>query len=783
MKIVNNIKSSFAAKLSFMLFIGTFIVVTCVYAINNFRTRNHMVKEAVKDNAAMVDLFISKIGKEINLVEHNIKSRDMLFKEYYKKRDVDALDAMIKDVAKECNVREVFYALRPRGERTYMADALKEPDGKINVMRRTRNYKYYLHTYYLVPEKYQKDYWTAPYFTTIASQRAITFSHPIIDTTGDMIAVLGADILLETLTDTLSANVAKHSPIKGSYLMLVSKDGRYLAHPDKKKIANETYITDARENDCPELEIIVRKILDGESGNCIANLYGQRTIVTYAQMPELEWGIMLATPYDTITSVILEYIILSFVLMFIGFLIMGFVIYRIIWSMSKPLNVYSHASARIAAGDFDTPVEMTFSSGDELEKLGKDMDDMRVKLKNYYEDIQISAAQRESMEKELSIAHDIQMSMLPVESEVSLSNEYVKVNGYLNPAKEVGGDLWQYMLKDGKLMFIIGDVSGKGVPASLVMAQTVCLFKAQDADSSPLDLVMLINSLLSENNERNMFETLIVGKLDLSDGKLSFCNAGHDPMLLVRDGKVEEIPMNRNLPVGLIEDFQYRIDSLTMQPGDKILLYTDGIPEAENEMKELYSLKRLENALLENCEASTEGIIHSIREDLHKYVESAPQSDDITMVCINYRKMISNTENLTRTIVFKNQMSEVSRIAEFIEGIGEELSIDFSVMNGIQLAIEEAVVNIINYAYPDKTDCDSSLRVNFKDNVLTFILTDSGIPFDPTGKQDPDVSLDISDRPIGGLGIFLVKKIMNEVSYEYISDQNVLTMKKELKTK
>ncbi|MCF0173188.1 MAG: SpoIIE family protein phosphatase [Bacteroidales bacterium] len=764
---------SFAAKMSRMLSLGAAIVLLFVFVVNNILTRKSILDELIVSNSARIELFINNIESGVKEVELAVKGRESAFIE--KMDDPQQVEPILTEIALGSNVREAFYAIAPQTGRTLMVDALKDPDGSIKMLYRPESYKYHLHHYFLVPQRLGRDYWTPPYFTTIASQRAVTYSHPVFGSDGNIKAVIGADILLETLTDTLSSIVAKHTPLKGSYLIALSEDGRYISHPDKDKIANETYITDAMENNSPDLIPLVKGMFGGKQGADIVKLYGRKTLVTYSKMNTIGWGIMLVTPFDVLNSILIRSFLISVLLMLIGLIVVGLLIHQIIWKMCQPINRYSQASSVIAGGDFDTPVELT-ASGDELQTLGEALDNMRQSLKHYMTEMLASAAQRESLAKELSIASNIQKSMLP--SDTEWEAEGFEMEGFQQPAKEVGGDLYYYMLKGGKLCFIIGDVSGKGVPASLVMAQTVCLFKSQGSAATPAETVSLINNLLSENNEQNMFVTLIVGKLDIADGTLHFCNAGHNPMMLIRSGKATQLNMSRNLPVGLMEHYAYKTDTFRMEPGDRLVLYTDGIVEAENINRELYSTDRLCNMLTQSAGVPLGAILQSVLDDVRTFVADAPQSDDITIMGLNYRGLSKPVKE--STIVFKNKMEELTRITAFVDGLATEFNIDSLVVNQLQLAIEEAVVNVINYAYPAYTDCESSLSASLDDGILTFVLSDSGAPFDPTAKADPDITLGVEERPIGGLGIFLIKKIMNEVSYRRINDCNVLTMKKKI---
>ncbi len=585
--------------------------------------------------------------------------------------------------------------------------------------------------------------------------------------------VMGVDLEMKELTEEFSAIISKDDA--KSSVFLLGKDGKNLINADKDNDA-ETYITDACENHGEDLEEIERDMLAGNDGTRVMVYDGEKYLVSYAFIPNIECGIAICKPYDIIYEKMMLGLLRTVLMLLVTMVLVGFLIWHIVRRRTQPIRSYAKSAAMIAEGDFDSPLQKA-ASGDEIQQLGDSLDNMRVSLKDYVQKLTETTAVRQSMAKELSIAHDIQMGMLPHNFPSPPEYKDVDVFAFLQPAKEVGGDLYDFMIIDGKLYFIIGDVSGKGVPASLVMAITISLFRAiLQSAASPADVVDRINNAIAAGNERNMFVTLIVGELNLENGHLRFCNAGHDPMLLLHGESLEMIEMATNLPVGVIENFPYKMNEVDVQPGNKLVLYTDGVVEAENPDKQLYSTDRLVAALEKNMQLSSKEIIEMITSDVRTYVNGADQSDDITIMSIHY---IPN-ESMSKEIIFLNKMEEVKRIAAFIDEIGEELKLDFSVLTNIQLAIEEAVVNVISYAYPDNEERQSSLSVHKNGNTIVFVLSDSGIPFDPTAAADPDLTLSAEERPIGGLGIMLVKKMMNEVTYQRIDGKNELTMKKEV---
>ena len=394
-----------------------------------------------------------------------------------------------------------------------------------------------------------------------------------------------------------------------------------------------------------------------------------------------------------------------------------------------------------------------------------------------------STARNQSIENELNIARKIQMAMLP--TRFPPFPDYPNINAYgeVIPAKEVGGDLFDFCIRENKLFFCVGDVSGKGVPASIVMSMTRSIFRSFSSYiNSPAQIVTQMNDSLSgEGNDQNMFVTLFLGVLDLSTGELKYCNAGHNAPIHLRLDDFTILDCVANLPLGVLSGFTYQEQEAKMEIGDSLFLYTDGLTEAENSAHEQFGEERMNERLAVSGERLPEQIIADMQQAVHSFVGDAEQSDDLTMFAIrllqNTEYRIQNTEYRNSehySLVMRNDIQQIPTLAEWVEMIGlpQELNMP------INLALEEAVSNVMLYAYPGKSgqvivECDKS-------DKLVFTITDSGVPFDPTQQEDPDVTQSAEDRPIGGLGIFLVRQIMDDIRYERKDNKNILTLIKTL---
>ena len=391
------------------------------------------------------------------------------------------------------------------------------------------------------------------------------------------------------------------------------------------------------------------------------------------------------------------------------------------------------------------------------------------------------AEKNKRMEGELEVAQTIQKAMLPKVFPPFFDRRDLNIFGMVDPAKEVGGDLYDFYVRHNKLFFCVGDVSGKGVPAALVMATTRSLFRSITAHEEEPDVIVhKINRALCDQNDQNMFLTLFLGVLDCRTGELAFCNAGHNAPVMVKgvNERVSELEVKANLPLGIEPEFVFQTQKLPMSKNGLLFIYTDGLTEAENKKHEQYGEERMIRHL-EDCrtlvaDLSPRRVVEEMKADVKRFVDGAQQSDDLTMLAIRYQQ---------DAIIMRNDIQQIPTLAEWIDSLGipEELNMP------VNLALEEAVSNVMLYAYPDIKHGQvlvefvrSQVAGQQAHEQIIFTITDSGIPFDPTQQPPADTSLSVEERAIGGLGIHLVMQLMDEVKYERVDDKNVLTLIKRI---
>lgn len=381
---------------------------------------------------------------------------------------------------------------------------------------------------------------------------------------------------------------------------------------------------------------------------------------------------------------------------------------------------------------------------------------------------------------ELNLATDIQGNMLPRIFPAFPEHDEFDIFASMEPAKEVGGDFYDFfMIDDTHVAIVIGDVSGKGVPAALfmVIAKTLIKDHAQ-LGLPPAEVFTRVNKILCESNEVGLFVTGWMGVLDISTGQFQYVNAGHNPPLLKRgNGEYEFLKSKPGFVLAGLDSLKYKQAETEMSVGDVIYLYTDGVTEATDIHNNMYGEERLQNLINANKEKPIREIVGTIRKDLKDFAGEAEQFDDITMLMLEYNQ---ETDKDIKYLTIPATLENLPKAIEFVESNLNEAHASMKDVMQFNIAVEEIYVNIAHYAYPGRTG-DAKLALKIKDNEITLSFKDSGIPFDPLSKDDPDITLSTEERQIGGLGIYMVKKSMDDVKYKYIDGMNVLTIKKKFK--
>jgi len=640
-------------------------------------------------------------------------------------------------------------------------------------------YDYLSMDWYQIPAMTQKPYWSEPYFDQGGANAMLsTYSYPFyINKEGkrEFAGIITIDLSLEWLTKTVNSVQI----LKTGYAFLISGNGVFVTHPNQGLIMNHTIFTRAIELQVPVLRQIGREMINGKRGsNTITLPQTGKNLLYYEPLSSTGWSLGILYPHKEMYASLLKLNILIALLSVIALLMLVYFTFSIINRMLRPLTKFAHSARLIAQGNFYAELPQ-IKSNDEMNELRDSFDFMQRELAQYIVNLKETTSAKEKIESELRIAKEIQMGMIPHIFPPFPQLKQIDLYAVLESAKEVGGDLYDFFLLDQKhLCFAIGDVSGKGIPASLFMAVTRTLLRSLAHQDKPTSLIVSeINATLCLNNDSNMFVTFFIGILDTSTGKLRYCNAGHNPPVLTKkEGHTAFFDITKGIPLGLFGDFSFTEQHTTLSNGDKLFLYTDGLTEAENSNKELFSDSRLLSVLQSSSANSPANLVRNVLDAVNKHVNGNEQSDDLTMLSILFHGVQK------RKISLDNQIEQLKTITNWIKESMILLKIPDNLENTINLVVEEAFSNIVFYAYEPGHKGKIDLSLDLEGEFVVIELKDNGKPFDPTLMQEPDTSLPAQERPIGGLGVFLMKKMTDYLNYRREDQTNILTIKKKTNT-
>jgi len=487
-------------------------------------------------------------------------------------------------------------------------------------------------------DRQEVGYLTTPYFdNSVDSAMYCSYVLPIVDRQGRKVGVYGVDLEYLWFNEVFSE---AEKTVKIEFL-----DSDEILQDSKVNINFSVQIIDDKGNRILSSDSLDLNILKAEQKEVIDNLEmkdlkGTPYYVNFKSIPNTDWTVAVIQHRDLVFAwgIILGLIIL--LCMSIGCIVIFFFTRRSIRRATKPLGFLSESAQEVAKGNFDAPLP-TFEHNDEVAQLRDSFGNMQQSLVKYIEELKDTTAQKASIERDLRIASEIQMGMLPEKFPTKADRDDVQLFASLTPAKEVGGDLFDFYFRDEKLFFCIGDVSGKGVPASLFMAVTRSAFRTVSAhESMPDRIVTTMNKTIADMNKTHMFVTLFVGVLDLPTGCLHYCNAGHDAPLLIGAG-VGELPCDSNIPVGFMPNWKYSLQEAQILTGTTIFLFTDGLTEAMDADQAQFQMERINDVAakaLAQQQHEPRQLISLMTETVHQFVGDAEQSDDLTMMAIQYIK-------------------------------------------------------------------------------------------------------------------------------------------------
>lgn len=626
-------KKSFSARLSFYILLICSILFITMISIVAYSSHKIIADEATKNASNILKKTILEIEKVFEEVEVSTINMQWIIESV--NNDEKAFEYITRKVI-ETNPHIVGSAIafEPQAYKNHdKYSILSYKDNKLGEIVTKRLdadvYDYLTMDWYQIPKLLKEPTWSEPYYDSGGSNRlTATFSRPLIDSIGNVYAIFTADISMDWITEKVNSI----HPYDKAYTFLIGRAGSYISHKDSSRITSETIFSVTMEMEDTACVEIAKNMVRGESG--LIKFKGDEgwSFAVYGPLSN-QWSVAIICSYKAILERTLQMNIVLILVGAFGLFLLFMLCLLTIRKITKPITQFSESALSIAKGNFNTKLPIIHSH-DELKTLHDSFVYMQLSLQTYIEELQTTTAVNERLESELNIARNIQMQMVPKNFP---QGEKFDLYASVEPAKEVGGDLYDFFVKDNKLYFAIGDVSGKGIPASLFMAVTRSTFHFIARANVPMDmLVEKLNNCLSEGNESMLFVTMFAGVIDLTTKEFCYCNAGHNPIIIKHNGKqAQYLKVESNLALGLMENFKYKMECCQLSAGTRLLLYTDGVTEAENPQKELYGEDRLlkwANSIQNSISAQQS--IELLRNDIRIFTNGAEQNDDITILTI-----------------------------------------------------------------------------------------------------------------------------------------------------
>ena len=718
--ITNNMQSSLSKRLTYRIMAVVLVMMAVIAGVVYNMVKEYMLDEA-KERYKNI-LLSSHEELRRHLSDVYVASKNNM---HDIERDIDNPDRMFSHMERivRQNADIVCCAMLfkqdyyPSKGRVFVPCARLDSADRLVVSRIDSTYNSYFYGEWFQEQmKKDKGCWTKAYFESAffaaghEPRLLTTYTAPIHNHDGQPVALLAADVSLEYLRDEMMEDVTKmNAQFKGN-----REHQAYSFVIDHEG----TYIIHPDEKRMLRDTLKADTIMTDEIGSATAVIDGVPSWIYYRKIKYVNWTMAVVVPDD--------------VIMFNGRMLNIIILLTMVLGLLAIYLFCRHQIKEIA-----DPI----------------------------------AAQKAVMERELTIAHNIQKALLP-----QSFPEHADIDLYATqtPARDVGGDLYDYFVHEGCLVFCIGDVSGKGVPAALLMAVMKSMFRseAHRADSAA-GIVETMNRNLGEEYKGGDFVTMFVGILDLKTGFLDYCNAGHEAPLVAG----RPLDVKRNLPVGALSDWNYEGQQTQLKSGDMLFLYTDGLSEAKNSTGELLGRKRVQQIVSEHAIDTARQLVGVLEAEERYHAGDAEQNDDITMLAIRWQP---NPQLLTFSpshLTMSASMDEIDRLAPFISHVAEQAAMEGREAKRLRLAVEEAVANIINHGQATTI----TLQATMDDNQLVLTIDDDGQPFNPTGESATDFSVPADERPPGGLGIMFLHEMTDGLEYQRIDGHNVLRIIKRVK--
>ncbi|MEA1891089.1 MAG: SpoIIE family protein phosphatase [Campylobacterota bacterium] len=605
---MNSISIRFAlASVSVALFI-----LALTGSINYLFLKEELLRDATQKAKLIEENSVYKIQTIISKTkEYSLRLQESLQEDSFDREIIKK--TLIKALKQEPYFYGMAMAFEPKNiyNEPFSPYYYKGDDAILYADLALNNYNYLEKEWYTTPKKKRNNSWSEPYFDEGGGDILMaTYSTPIMQN-HKFLGVLTIDLSLKKLQEIISSI----SILESGYAFLLSKEYKILVDPDKKKIMKQYY------KNSFEYSTIIKE---------------DERWLYYAHVASTGLTLGIVLPHGELFSSLHRMSLISIILAIVGSILLIITMILISRRISQPLQDVTSLTQEISLGNFDKKIKLP-KTKDEIYHLSLSINRMQDSIKHYVKDLKDATIKEERIESELDIARAIQMSMLP---KALPKNEHISLDATLKPAKAVGGDFYDYFhISDNEICFVIADVSGKGVPAAMFMAVTMSYIRAYSvAGLTPSKIVNRLNNTMAQNNDANMFVTLFLAILDVKSGELSYVNAGHTkPYIISHVESLKPLEQSGNPIVGAFGNIEYAQETTVLQDSEKLFLYTDGVNEAFSKDDEQFGEKRVKALLESFMNLSPTECIQKVQTSLDSFCEECEQSDDITMLIIEYK--------------------------------------------------------------------------------------------------------------------------------------------------
>ena len=631
------VKFSLSSRISFWIVLVAALLLAIMVGQIWLGWGRSITTEVEKDSMQVLDNTVMRVN---GILEDAELAAANLY--WLVERDIDKPDEMVRysneavrnnPVLNSCSIAFEPYFYPEKGRYYSIFSYHDAQDSVAWEQEGDEDYDYFSLVWYQLPKQLERPCWTEPYCDMSVEgyegldTLMVSYCWPFFTKDTTFAGTVAVDISLKWLTRTL------HSvkPYPNSYCVMLGSTGSYLVHPNYEKLFYDNVFTDVHSD--PDVYDLGHAMLSRERGMRKLELDGEPCFVFFAPLETTGWSLAIVCPEKDIYGNFQHSRHMMTLNILVSLLAMFFLFGWLIRRQIAPLSELAARADYIASGNLDHPLEPTHRN-DEIGLLTASFQNMQTSLVRYIQELTTATAMRERMERELQIARNIQMGMVPHQFP---TREDVDLYASMTPAREVGGDLYDFLILNDKLYICVGDVSGKGVPASLIMAVSRGMFRIlAHQELEPVEIAARINDTLSEENKEMLFVTMFIACIDLHTGVMDYCNCGHNaPVLIPCDGNAPVfLDCKPNTVIGVMPGFAYEGQRVDDVRGQVLFLYTDGLNEAENAAHEQYGNDAMLAELGRKPFQNACSLIEQLNEAVGRHVDGAEPSDDLTLFCV-----------------------------------------------------------------------------------------------------------------------------------------------------